>query len=465
MSVLKPFSGVISAVQRALDGCLIVAGLYGANMALGHDWTELNTVASLIAVSLFLVGGETRRLYASWRLSSLDEEFRNVLVLWGATCCAVIIGAFLAKVSSSYSRLEMVVWFLVTPALLLFSRIAARAALRKLRAAGRNTRTVAVAGGSSLAATLVARLQDSSTLGMRLLGVFDDASANLEDHDSNRPHLAGSLSELVDKARRGEVDYVFIAFPMRAEQRIVDLVNRMADTTASVYVVPDLFVFDLMRARWVSLGGLPAVSVYESPFHGAASGFLKRLEDVVLGLFFLAIAAVPMAVIALGIKLTSHGSILFKQKRYGLNGRVVLVWKFRTMVSSEDGPVVIQAQNRDPRVTRFGHFLRSMSLDELPQLFNVIRGEMSLVGPRPHAVAHNEEYRRLVHGYMLRHKVKPGITGWAQVNGWRGQTDTVEKMKRRVEHDLEYLRNWSLWFDVKILVLTVAAMFSKKNAH
>jgi putative colanic acid biosynthesis UDP-glucose lipid carrier transferase len=204
--------------------------------------------------------------------------------------------------------------------------------------------------------------------------------------------------------------------------------------------------------------------VYESPFDGV-SGWLKRTEDLALGALFLVVAAIPMALTAIAIKMTSSGSILFKQKRYGLNGRVVEVWKFRTMYTSEDGALVRQAYHGDQRVTRLGSFLRTNSLDELPQLLNVLSGQLSLVGPRPHAVAHNEQYRRLVHGYMLRHKIKPGITGWAQVNGWRGETDTTEKMQKRVDHDLAYLQNWSLWLDMKILVLTIGAVFSRKNAY
>jgi putative colanic acid biosynthesis UDP-glucose lipid carrier transferase len=375
------------------------------------------------------------------------------------------VAAFLGKVSSSYSRLEMTAWFLMTPAVLIASRLAVRAVLRSLRAAGKNIRAAAVAGAGPMAASIMKHLEEPATFGVRLIGVFDDRSSErirADGHDASR--CVGKLSDLLIKATRGEVDYVFIALPMRAEKRIIELVSQLADTTVSVYVVPDLFVFDLMRARSVTVGGLPAVSVYESPFDGI-SGALTRAEDVFLGALFLLVAAMPMALIAIGVKLTSRGSVLFKQKRYGLNGRVLEVWKFRTMNASDDGAVVPQASSDDARVTAFGRILRSTSFDELPQLFNVLSGDMSLVGPRPHAVAHNEEYRRLVHGYMLRHKVKPGITGWAQVNGWRGQTDTLDKMQRRVDHDLEYLQNWSVWLDLKILFLTVAAVFTKKNAY
>jgi len=264
--------------------------------------------------------------------------------------------------------------------------------------------------------------------------------------------------------RSGKIDYVYITLPSGEEKRIAQLVNQLADTTATVCVVPDLFVFDLLHARWSSIGGIPVVNVFESPFYGV-DGWMKRVEDLILGLLILTLAIFPMLLIAIGVKLTSHGPVLFRQRRYGLNGEVIEVLKFRTMRVCEDGESVPQATNGDPRITRFGAFLRRRSLDELPQFFNVLQGTMSIVGPRPHAVAHNEQYRHLIHGYMLRHKVKPGITGLAQVNGWRGETDTLEKMRRRVEFDLTYLRNWSLWLDIKIIFLTVLTGFSGKNAY
>ena len=408
MSVLKPYGRIVAAFQRLLDAGLIAGGLYAASAALEHEWSMLLTLAALVAVAAFALLGEANRLYGSWRLGSLDDEFAAVFKVWGLTCVAVVVGAFLAKVSSNYSRLAIVIWFAITPASLIYSRLAVRAALRRLRKTGRNIRRVAVAGTGPLADAVVKRLLESDSFGMRLAGVFDDRDPErirAAGHDASR--RAGTLAALVERARRGELDYVFIALPLRAEKRVTELVGQLADTTASVYVVPDLYVFDLMRARWGMLAGLPTISVYESPFDGVR-GWLKRGEDLVLGTLFLALAALPMALIAAGVKRSTGGSVLFRQKRYGLNGRVVEVLKFRTMISSDDGPAVPQAKRGDARVTRFGRFLRSTSLDELPQLFNVLGGSMSLVGPRPHAVAHNEQYRRLIHGYMLRHKIRPG---------------------------------------------------------
>ena len=192
---------------------------------------------------------------------------------------------------------------------------------------------------------------------------------------------------------------------------------------------------------------------------------MKRMEDVFLSLTILGIISIPMLCIALGIKLTSRGPVLFKQDRYGMDGKKIKVWKFRSMRVMDNGEVVKQATKGDPRITPFGAFLRRTSLDELPQFFNVLQGTMSVVGPRPHAVSHNEEYRKKVAYYMLRHKMKPGITGWAQVNGWRGETDTVEKMEMRIKYDLEYIRNWSIWMDFKIVIFTLFRGFVGKNVY
>jgi putative colanic acid biosynthesis UDP-glucose lipid carrier transferase len=251
---------------------------------------------------------------------------------------------------------------------------------------------------------------------------------------------------------------------MRAEDRIRGVLGQLSDTTASVYIVPDFFVFQLLHSRWSDILGLPAVSVFESPIYGI-DGLAKHVSDVVLGGLFLLLAAVPMAAIALGIKLTSPGPVLFRQRRYGLDGREIRIWKFRTMNVCEDGSQAIQAKPDDPRVTWLGAILRRTSFDELPQLFNVLAGSMSLVGPRPHATAQNEQYRSQIEGYMLRHKVKPGITGLAQVNGWRGGTDSPEKMQKRIECDLRYIREWSMCLDIKILFRTIFVVLSGKNAY
>jgi putative colanic acid biosynthesis UDP-glucose lipid carrier transferase len=242
------------------------------------------------------------------------------------------------------------------------------------------------------------------------------------------------------------------------------MVRELRDTTASIYFVPDVFAFDLVQGRLVEINGMPAISVCDTPFHGM-DAVLKRVTDVVLASLALLVLAPLMLLLAIAVKLTSAGPVLFRQRRYGLHGEEIMVYKFRSMTVCEDGAVVNQATRQDSRVTPLGRILRSTSLDELPQLLNVLEGKMSVVGPRPHAVAHNELYRKLIHGYMIRHKVRPGITGLAQVNGLRGETETVEKMRERVRFDLEYLSHWSPWLDVKIIFKTVWVIARDQNAY
>ena len=323
-------------------------------------------------------------------------------------------------------------------------------------------KTVVIAGANELGRKLASRLRHP-LLGMRFAGYFDDRAPGRLQNLVPRENL-GSLSALADYARANPVDVIYIALPMASQPRILKLLEDLRDTTASIYFVPDIFVGDLIQARVGSIGGLPVVAVCESPFYGL-NGVVKRLSDLVLALLILLLISPLMIAIAIGVKLSSPGPVLFKQRRYGLDGKRIVVYKFRSMSVAEDGDVVRQATRNDNRVTRFGAFLRRTSLDELPQFINVLQGRMSVVGPRPHAVAHNEMYRKLIRGYMIRHKVKPGVTGLAQVNGWRGETETVDKMKGRIEQDLHYLRNWSLLLDLQIILKTVVVVLQKHNAY
>ena len=251
---------------------------------------------------------------------------------------------------------------------------------------------------------------------------------------------------------------------MRQVQRVVDLLDELRDTTASIYFVPDVFVIDLIQSRTAEIDGVPVIAMCETPFHGP-QGLLKRVMDIVISATALVLLSPFLLLIASLIKLTSAGPAIFKQRRYGLDGQVIDVLKFRTMRVVEDGPVVAQATLNDERITPLGRFLRRYSIDELPQLWNVLRGAMSLVGPRPHAVAHNEMYRHLIKGYMVRHKVPPGITGLAQVNGCRGETSKLEDMRRRIEFDLDYLRHWSPALDLRILAQTLVRVLRDRKAY
>lgn len=460
---LRPYHSGIALLQRLIDAALIYAALWFSRMLYGVDLVDYNVVSAVLAISGFYFFAEAKGLYASWRVGGLVDEITDLFIAWGMVVVVLVMLAFMSKTSANFSRLAVMTWFIVTPFCLIVARAFVRILLREIRREGRNTRTLAIVGANAQGVRLIEKTQDATWMGMRPLGIYDDMKIESAPAEI-RPYLKGGVDDLIREAREGRVDYVYIVLSMLDEGRIVGLVDAFADTTASVYVVPDMFVSDLLHSRWTSFHGVPAIEVYETPFMGV-DGWIKRLEDLLLGTIFLAIASIPMAVIGIAVKLTSPGAAIFKQRRYGLNGEVVEVWKFRTMSVCEDGDVISQAKQCDPRITPLGKFLRRTSLDEFPQLINVLQGRMSLVGPRPHAVSHNEQYRKLIHGYMLRHKVKPGITGWAQVNGWRGETDTLDKMEKRVEYDLEYIRNWSIWLDIKIIWLTVFRGFIGKNAY
>ena len=282
--------------------------------------------------------------------------------------------------------------------------------------------------------------------------------------DSGFGPRLGDLTHVVQYILKNNIDIVFISLPMSLQPRIKKLIDELPDTTTSVYFLPDIYIFDLMQARVDKVGDVPVVSMNESSFTGL-DGAVKIIFDFSLALLILIFLLPVMLCIALAVKVSSPGPVIFKQRRYGLNGEEIIVYKFRSMTVSEDGADVKQAEKNDQRVTKIGAFLRRTSLDELPQFINVLQGRMSIVGPRPHAVAHNEFYRKLIRGYMLRHKAKPGITGWAQVNGFRGETEVLEKMQARVEHDLYYLQNWSVLLDLYIIARTVWVVLRRDNAY
>jgi putative colanic acid biosynthesis UDP-glucose lipid carrier transferase len=323
-------------------------------------------------------------------------------------------------------------------------------------------RTAIVVGANNLGRMFATRVSKDPYLGISLAGFFDDRAE--ERIGLFGGDLLGTVEDVPDYVRRKGIHCVYIALPIAAQPRLLRLIKELRDTTASIYFLPDFFMFDLVAARFDYVTGIPVVAICETPFYGV-NAVLKRAMDLLLGTLFLVLLAPVMLAIAIAIRLDSPGPALFRQRRYGMDGSEIVVFKFRTMKVAEDGASVRQAQRNDPRITRLGAFLRRTSLDELPQFFNVVAGTMSIVGPRPHAVAHNEQYRKLIPGYMLRHKVNPGITGWAQINGLRGETDTVEKMKRRVDLDIEYLNNWSPSLDLWIMIRTVGCIWKDGNAY
>lgn len=461
--LLRQYQSKLSFVQRLVDAVVICSVLYLFVAIRGIPWTNEYTILALIAVAVFLFTAESRELYRSWRGVSVNLEISRFSIAWLITTLAVLFLGFATKSNETYSRFVVISWLVTVPIILATFRIVFRRTLNTLRVLGRNTRSVAIVGAGKMGIALANSILDHPWMGLNLQGFFsDDQPTGYQPSRKREVKVIGNINDLINQAKN--IDIVYIALPMREESKIIELVQNLGDSMTTLYLVPDLFTFDLLHSRWTELSGIQVVSIYESPFNGVA-GWLKKLEDIVLSIFILIAIFIPALFLAVAIKVSSRGPILFKQRRYGLNGQEITVWKFRTMTVAEDGDHIKQATKGDSRITPIGRLLRATSLDELPQFINVLQGRMSIVGPRPHAVAHNEEYRKLVPLYMLRHKVKPGITGWAQVNGWRGETDTVEKMEKRVEYDLEYIRNWSLWLDLKIIMRTIFSGFRHKNAY
>lgn len=462
---LKPSGDEAGALTRLADSSCVVAGYAIPLYFYDPVWRASDTIAMLLSIIAFGFFANALSLYRGFRGVPIFSEIARIWAAWSLTMGGLLILAFVSKSSEEFSRVVAGTWLLAAPSLVTLVRVIARLSLRAARVQGRNQRYVAIVGVTDIGIHLAKRIQTTPQLGMRLIGFFEDRTPDrLPEIPTEIGRVVGTFDEAVQCARRGEVECVYLALPMKAEQRVTELLAALADTTASVYYVPDFYVFDLLHGRWTSLGDVPLISIFETPFYGV-DGFVKRVEDIVLGTAALIVASPAMVFAAIAIKATSKGPVFFKQRRYGLNGEVIEVLKFRSMRVAEDGAHVKQATKNDDRITPIGRFMRRTSIDELPQLIHVVTGSMSLVGPRPHAVAHNEEYRTRVKRYMLRHKVKPGLTGWAQVNGWRGETDTLEKMEKRIEHDLEYIRRWGLLFDLWIVFLTIFGRKVRQNAY
>lgn len=455
----------LAAWQRVADSLCIVLSLYLSQWLVHQPMSDRTLIAALAATLVFMAAGELSGTYHPHRSQNANRELLSVIVAWTVTLGALAVGSILTRYGEQFARSSIVGWAVLAVTLMGLVRMLIRVGAEMLWARGWALRRCAIAGLNPLGKHLAENARNHPAYGLRVVGFFDDRASQrtLDELDVPETQL-GRLSELVSRARAGEFDTVFITLPMRAEQRIRWLLEQLGDTTANVYIVPDFFVFELLHSRWTQIGGLPAVSVFETPLYGV-DGWLKRVFDLSIATVGLLAISPVMLVCALLVKATSPGPVFFRQRRYGLDGKEILVWKFRSMRTCDNGPVVVQASKDDPRITPVGRILRRTSLDELPQLFNVIEGTMSLVGPRPHATAHNERYRKLIRGYMLRHKVKPGITGLAQVEGFRGETETLDKMQKRIECDHRYIREWSVWLDLKILWRTLKVVLQQENAY
>ena len=416
----------------------------------------------LIGFLTFEFFATLNNLYGLRRGVAFAFVIKNILTAWFSATIAVIMTINFSTLVEVHHEPKVLLWLLVTPFTIIIWHLVIRLALHYLRSIDKNTRRVAIIGATSLGLDLEKVIIKQTWLGFSFIGYFDDRAPS--DVRTFSKNVVGNVKELIKKAKKNELDFIFITLPMRQEKRIKFILDQLRDTSIVVYFVPDLFVFDLLGAKVENFNGLPVISIFDTP-HIGFDGFNKRVFDIILSVLILSVIAIPMLIIALGVKLSSPGPVLFVQRRYGFRGEEIFVWKFRTMRVCEDGAIVNQATQNDPRITKFGQFLRRTSLDELPQFFNVLQGRMSIVGPRPHAVAHNEYYRGQITGYMQRHIVKPGITGLAQIRGLRGETDTLEKMEERIRCDLEYIHTWSIWLDLEIFLQTIFKGFLNTNAY
>jgi putative colanic acid biosysnthesis UDP-glucose lipid carrier transferase len=413
-------------------------------------------IASVVAFALAFPGRPRLR-------SPPERVLGGILMSWSLTAGLLLLMGFATGQIYEFSAPVVTNWLWFAPTAQLLAHWALRSAAPHLvRLQGPALRAVVV-GMNEQGCSLADRLVDAAYSGIELVGYFDDRTPDRQ-HGWERHRLLGRIDEIATYVKANRVQLIYLSLPMASQPRIKELLDELKDTTASVYFVPDMFVTDLIQGRPDSVCGLPVISVCETPFRGPA-GLLKRASDIVLATLILILISPLLLGIALAVKLGSRGPVIFKQRRYGLDGEQIVVYKFRSMTVTEDGSDIRQASKNDNRITPLGAFLRKTSMDELPQFINVLQGRMSIVGPRPHAVAHNEMYRTLIKSYMVRHKVKPGITGWAQVNGFRGETDSLEKMEGRVRCDLDYLRNWSLRLDLYIILKTVRLVFKDSAAY
>lgn len=448
---------LLELAEALLEPLVMALTIWGVSTYFLGEVTLPSLIASLLGFSLTFPGRPRLR-------GSLWRSLGDIVVSWCLVALLIVFFGYATRSLRLFPAEAILTWLWLGLVALIGSHLLFRIAAPYLATFQGSQRRAVIVGMNDQGIELAERMLANPYRNIEFVGFFDDRARERLAPPSERLPILGQFTGLAGFARDNRIDAIYLSLPMATQPRILAILDELRDTTASVYFVPDLFVTDLIQGRMDQVCGMPVVSVCETPFTGT-NGLIKRGSDIFFSLLILTLISPVLAVIAAAVKLTSPGPVIFKQRRYGLNGEEILVYKFRSMTVCEDGNTIQQAQKNDKRVTPIGAFLRKSSLDELPQFINVLQGRMSIVGPRPHAVAHNELYRKLIKGYMVRHKVKPGITGWAQVNGLRGETETLDKMQARIEYDLDYLRHWSLSLDMKIIFMTVAVVFKDQYAY
>ena len=449
-------SHLFTAIEAALDPLVFVFSLWAVAFYFQGAVDPGYLILSVIVFSLTFPGTSKLRL-------SIRRLLFNVAFQWLWIAGLLLLTGLATGYFYDFSMRVVGNWLWIAPLAQVAGHLSLRAAAPQLLKLQGPPPGAVIVGVNHQGVSLARQITGSAYSGIELLGFFDDRGEDRRAEIGGHP-LIGKIDDLPNYVKRRRVQSIYLSLPMASRPRILQILDGLKDTTASIYFVPDMFITDLIQGRSDSVCGVTVISVCDTPFRGLNRA-LKRCSDVTLSILILLAIFPVMLLIALLVKLESPGPAIFRQRRYGLDGDEIVVYKFRSMAVTEDGGVIEQAKKNDSRVTRLGSFLRRSSLDELPQFFNVLQGRMSVVGPRPHAVAHNELYRKVIKGYMVRHKVRPGITGWAQVNGQRGETDTLEKMQARIDFDLDYLRNWSLQLDFYIVFKTIKLIFNDRSAH
>lgn len=465
--LLKEYFRVLSLILRALDvSAIVVAGLTAYYYKFGNlHLTHRYILALCIAALLILVVFPFFQIYSSVRAKGFWQPIQNLIKAVGMVLVLLSSFAFLTKTGEDYSRSWYILWASFSLVLFVISRCFMLLILHLMRAHGLNERRVIIMGAGPLGKNLAETVQEKLWTGFKIVAFFDDNIVNKPQHIFGIPILKTpkDISSYLSDSKES-IDELWLALPMGAESRVKNVLHDLRHHTISIRFILDIFGFDLLNHSIMDLAGFPTLCLNASPMIGI-NRLIKAIEDRVIASVILFVISPLFLLIALAVKLTSPGPVLFKQHRHGWDGKIIKVYKFRTMHLHHDDGSVTQATSNDERITALGKWLRKTSLDELPQFLNVLQGRMSIVGPRPHAVVHNEFYKESIKAYMQRHRVKPGITGWAQINGWRGETETLEKMQKRVEYDLYYIQHWSLWFDLKIIFFTFFRGFVHKNAY
>jgi putative colanic acid biosynthesis UDP-glucose lipid carrier transferase len=445
---------------------LIIAG--HAISAL-HLAPSLNELPSIHAALLYLCSALALLLfpqldiYSSWRGRSLPAMFVRIAFAWALALSIGVFASFMIGNIGELSRTWALQWYAGGVAALLISRIVIYQTLRYLRGRGLNQKRVVLIGYGTIGREMHRRADEQAWMGYEVHAV----QAQNSDFKNGEP--AGitripNLEDIPEYVSRHGIDEIWITLPMSASAKLNRLQYMLRNSLVDVRWVPDMLSMQILSSKMVDFLGMPVVNLNE-PMSSGVHGLMKELFDRAFAFAALLCLSPVLFGIAVAIKLSSPGPVLFRQPRLGLNGKPFNVYKFRSMVVHQEHDKVTQATQDDPRITPIGRFLRRTSLDELPQFINVLMGDMSVVGPRPHALQHNEMYKQLLDFYMLRHRVKPGITGWAQIHGYRGETDTVDKMAKRVQFDLHYIRNWSLWMDIRIIAWTAFKGWTGNNAY